>query len=81
MSKRYATLPNCDLCGRFTSDPTELSECRGLGNGYACFELLLCPRCAEHEAETDPIPSENAPQRSASALNPDQVNLALTKEV
>ena len=30
--------------------------------------------------QTDPIPSENEPQRSGSALNPDQVNLALTKE-
>jgi len=28
-----------------------------------------------------PIPSENEPQRSDAALNPDQVNLALTKEV
>jgi hypothetical protein len=35
----------------------------------------------EPQTETDPIPSENAPQRSQSTLNPDQVNLALTKEV
>ena len=33
-----------------------------------------------HETEIDPIPSENAPQRSRPTLNPDQVNLALTKE-
>ena len=30
--------------------------------------------------QADPIPSENEPQHSRSALNPDQVNLALTKE-
>ena len=32
------------------------------------------------EHPTDPIPSENEPQRSDSALNPDQLNIPLTKE-
>jgi len=34
----------------------------------------------EHETETDPIPSENEPKHSGPALNPDQVDVPLTKK-
>lgn len=48
-SRRYATLPNCDGCGRFTSAPTLKSGCVHMGR--ACYELLLCPTCAAKEAD------------------------------
>lgn len=45
--KRVATLPNCDRCGRFTSNPTHYSECIGSETMWLCIDELLCPRCAE----------------------------------
>lgn len=49
--KRYATLPNCSQCGRFTSKPEIFRWCEGGNSGaHTCFELLLCPRCAEKKA-------------------------------
>ena len=50
-TKRYATLPNCDGCGRFTSNPEVRSECVGANGFIACYEQLLCKRCATTEAK------------------------------
>ena len=48
--KRYPTLPNCDICGRFTSSPTEKAWFKGGNSGFdACYWLLLCPKCATEE--------------------------------
>lgn len=48
--RQFATLPNCDRCGRFTSKPVVDSGCDSYGAGvFACWERLLCQRCAEVE--------------------------------
>lgn len=53
-SRRTATLPNCDHCGRFTSHPTVIDECWSGGAGmFACSELLLCDRCADNHANKE----------------------------
>lgn len=50
--RRFATLPNCDHCGRFTSNPTVVSGCISGGGHHACWEWLLCPTCATKEADS-----------------------------
>ena len=49
--RRYATLPNCDRCGRFTSTPTLKRGCVHMGRVICCYELLLCPSCCERTAD------------------------------
>lgn len=44
--KRCATLPNCDGCGRFTSNPEVDHWCIDGGDYHACYEELLCPTCS-----------------------------------
>lgn len=49
--RRCPTLPNCDRCGQFASNPTVRSWCTG-GNAmgsHICHEELTCPRCTEKE--------------------------------
>ena len=45
--KRYATLPNCDRCGRFTNAPTVRSGCTVAADWIVCHEELLCQRCLD----------------------------------
>lgn len=52
-SMNHATLPNCDGCGRFTSNPDVKRWCEGRGDWHACHERLLCPKCAEKENNND----------------------------
>lgn len=52
-SRNYATLPNCDGCGRFTSNPDVKRWCEGQGDWHVCYERLLCPKCAEKEITDD----------------------------
>lgn len=53
VSRNHATLPNCDVCGRFTSNPDVKRWCEGQGDWHACYERLLCPKCAEKEGTDD----------------------------
>ncbi len=49
-----ATLPNCDGCGRFTSDPTPVNNSWSGGAGmFVCSEQLLCPRCHAERKDSD----------------------------
>ena len=51
---KTTTLPNCDRCGQFTSQPDVRRSCDSYSDYHVCWELLICPRCAEREAKEKP---------------------------